>query len=361
MTRHSVDYLKRDDGDSHKRFHRGYFVWFDVPDNPACWLLGHFPRVRVIETKYSDPYRVVDCRICGRRPAVSEAEIARLSKGINPRQLAAQQLEAARRDPKGVVKGIERRSAWRPARVEAHIEVVIPRKVKPEFLVRFHLGTKGSETPVDAHAGIGGAAVFVGTSAFARAAHALTRGQGRDLSLRLHSGALWWEAWISEDRRSRGGRWRSAPWSNAVKHRPYLSRSGNVSVNPLDYLFGGPARYSYESAGEPVEARMTPREGYDGDGPYVVRWQLERQTLGRKRGPKKLSWTAAWECDQGIPVRNHDWKGDTITASSVSLTDEQANGDWLTAATEALTADISSDREHYDYTWPGAEHYLTGA
>lgn len=324
------------------RFDRSWHLWATLPDNPVCWLLGHTPRVGVQESRYISPYVRIDCRVCGRRYNWPYGP----PKGQDQREHMARRVEVARRDPDMVRRSVaedDRRDNWPHTGMELGAQVVVPRRPRPEVSLRFHLGGLGSETPVDAHASIGGFGVYVNTSLFGRVAEALTRGQGRELTLRVQDGHAYWKAWTSEDGHPLHHHRR---WS---KYRSWACRDGNLSLRPLDYLHGGPRKYHREPIDKTRTVLVRTNEGTE----HVVDMTLCRGTIARPHGPVlSTSLEARWECKEGIPVRNHEWKGDEVYASSVTLPDYtplDPPGAWLPFAMDALRANITRDRRHHEW------------
>lgn len=161
--------------------------------------------------------------------------------------------------------------------------------------------------------------------------------QSKVTGVEIHNGHLWWSIW-----RDRDGGWRSrAPWTERI-------RNGSVRVNPLDILLG-PARYSYDNVGEPVEATVRMPHGDD----HQVGLQLQRRTLGRKRWPRKRrAWTVDWTCEPGIPTKPGN-RG-RIMGSGVDVSDAVvSSGTWPAAAAAAIAARMTEDRRRYD--WQPAE------
>lgn len=216
---------------------------------------------------------------------------------------------------------------------------VIAQKPKPEFSVRFHAGNLGSETPFDAHLTVAGTGVYLGTTLGRRAAHILSLGEktyrgrklygGRDLSLALHNGRLWWHVWTDPTDWSRG---RFAGW-----------RERSLTVNPADILLGGPKRGSHEDVAGTEAVIVLP------EGEQHLKLTLRRATWGRPKGRKDHSWNVDWSATPGISVRPDDgWKG-PVTGSSVNITDQQAAGDWAAAAMAALHGWVKETRARYGY------------
>jgi hypothetical protein len=78
------------------------------------------------------------------------------------------------------------------------------RKPKPEFSIRFHVGTGASSTPFDGHLTILGSGIYWGITAGRRVAGWITREsahryEGRDLAVDLTRGRLSWKFWTHPD------------------------------------------------------------------------------------------------------------------------------------------------------------------
>lgn len=246
-------------------------------------------------------------------------------------------------------------------RIEGKVEVAFrPDLGKGGF--RLHLGDRGSETPVDGMLDLGRVAIFWGINApgLGRLCERIGRGHKRDLSLRIHDGKLWWKVWFDDDggydRHHNCDSWRQPklwPWSaGRRKHRGWMClRDGNIDLNPLDALWGH--RYFHY---EDVEKRaaLVPVGEFPGDE-YGVHFTLQRQTRGRNFGPawarKRTDegWAASWDASPGIPVRNHDWKGDEVLGSAERV--PSADG-WLPHAVNSLAERIRRDRIRYGYRPP---------
>lgn len=341
--------------------------WFDLPLNPVCWLFGHKARVKVVEPTYSKPWRLVECRVCGRRysgrdyqssammltrklggpdAVVTRRQLMDLEQAEGER-LVAGQVEYARTNPREVAQSCSGREGYGNAQLVLGAELWArhPRFIKDRLGVRFHIGGRGSETPFDWHVDLGVVAGYFSIGGVGgRFCQWLGRGHGRDLSLALHNGKLWWKVWYDgdcgNDEHHRCDKRRPAWWSRETKYRSWRClRDGSLAVNPLDYVFGGELKYSYEDVGPKRDAFVTVGPTTD-----LVTFQLQRQFHARPRGPKRMSWVASWEANPGIRVRNHDWKGDTILGSAEPVS---GRTNWLPEAVASLERRVARDREHY--------------
>lgn len=213
--------------------------------------------------------------------------------------------------------------------VNGHLEVVVA-KPQPEFSIRFHVGTLGSETPWDGHLTIANTGFYWGLSIAQKLADRLTRctahrWDGRDISIWVFHGRLHWRIWIHPDNWTRG---EFAKW-----------RENSVDVNPLDIVFGRP-RYWYEDA-EQIGLTIDLPEGS-----YPVVAKLQQQLHGRPKAKRRRrSWSLDVRADKGIPNRydkSDGWKGDRVYRFGVKLA--QHRTDWPIDAKAAITARILNDR-----------------
>ena len=194
--------------------------------------------------------------------------------------------------------------------------------VKPRLSFRLHVGTRGSETPLDAHLDVLGNAVYVNTSIGRRLAHALSRGVSKTIAFRLEDGKLWYTLWANEHSYRRGDR-----------------RQGALTVSPAELLWG-PKRYSYEDlAVADVEITMP-------DGQYPVTLTLQRCRYGRAR--RRLvdqGYVVDWNAPRGIPTHfDHSggWKGDRTYGSAIALPERR--NDWPADAGQLLMAWVMEQR-----------------
>lgn len=331
MHTHSIDY--RADRGSRGLVNRGYFVWFGLPDNPLCWLLGHAPRVVLVEARRVDPYVYIDCRRCGRRYAGRTTPVP----------------VASARDPylRGNIEAdTDRRGHWGAVKAEASAQVVIG-KGHTLAGISVGLGGLGSETPIDVAVSLPGLAVYANTSLGRRVCEKITRGQGsREFRFEVDGGFRDGRDWTL----------RLTPW--ARKHEsatadPWWVRGWRVRLHPADRLWGE-RRYTYEPVGEPVEATVRMPDGDD----HPVTLQLRRETFGRPRGgPQRHGWTVDWHCDGGIPYRSdRSWKGDTIIGSGAAVTDAAVDaGRWPADACAAIADSLAKMRSRYGWRAPEPE------
>lgn len=223
-----------------------------------------------------------------------------------------------------------------------------------------HFGNRSSETPVDFSCSLFRLAFYLHLSwpGLGMLCEKLGRGHKRNLSLSFHGGGMWWQLWYDDDggydQHHRCDGWRKPklwPWSmGRDKHRGWMClRDGNIDLNPLDAIWGN--RYYERETIDTIETVVN--IGEFPDDFYTVEFTLQKMSRARKYGPSWVrhrteeGYSVDWKCKGGIPVRNHEWKGDTVLASSVKVA---TNGDdWLCEATENLIKDMKEDRLHYNY------------
>lgn len=244
-------------------------------------------------------------------------------------------------------------------KVNQQLEIVWMKKVSPGFC--FHIGDRGSETPVDVMVSFYWLAFFYGAN-FPRLGDICDKvGQGhkRNISLKAHGGQLWWELWHDDD----GGydRWHRRqcdqcrkpklwPWSQGRdKYRSWMClREGNIPLNPLDALWG--ARYFHREVLEEKYAWVFVDQ-FPGDR-YDVRFRLERVFRYREHGPKwarhktDCCYDVDWYHNPGIPTQNHDWKGDNTLGSGFSDMDKET---WESQAVMKLIDWVKTERNRRGY------------
>jgi hypothetical protein len=378
---------------------------FDLPDNPVCWLLGHRAKVKVVESRFASmkAWVRIDCRVCGRRytpdrkwstpsqvlmrqagttsPVVTPADLYRLEQELQA-EMAARHVELARTNPAAIVESASGREGYATTTLELNAELHwrgLKGLKRGHGGVRLHTGTRGSETPLDAHVDLGFAAGYFSVGGvLGRWCHFLGGGHGRDLSLSVHGGHLWWKLWYDgdsgNDEHHRCDKWRRPPWPWSLGRRKYrgwlCARDGSIELNPLDAWFGSP-KYDYDKS-EPWREALVDVGQFPGDR-YLVRFRREPYVRQREHGPRwarrPLERGVGVEFDAvireahqqpgersiqpGIPYRNHDWKGDEVCSGGVRPpAGGWPEGEWLPAAVEALIAQIKADRVRYDYRPP---------
>jgi hypothetical protein len=263
-------------------------------------------------------------------------------------------------------EGLKR--AWlRYKKFETRVEVALKKKVAPGF--QLHFGNRGSETPIDWHVSAYWLAIFgsfnaPGLGAFCEK---IGRGHKRNISLRTHDKTLWWELWYDDDMGyddwHRCDKWRKPklwPWSmGRKKHRSWMClRHGNIELNPVSAFYGSRLWLKDETFEGQTEQAMVDIQDFPGDM-YVVDFALERRQVRREHGPAwarrvvRTDYSADAKCTPGIPVRNHDWKGDEILGWSVRVSKESLRGGkWIAEAVQGTIDHVRRDRKHYNYHPP---------
>ena len=253
-------------------------------------------------------------------------------------------------------------------RIQGHLEIA--RRTKADsWGVRLHLGDRGSETPLDGMLDLGWVAFYWGVDApgLGRLCERIGRGHKRDLSLRIFDRSLWWRLWYDDDggmdSYHRCDSWRQPklwPWSlGRRKHRGWMClRDGNIDLNPVDAFYGSKLWLKDETFPEQTVRGLVPVGEFEGDE-YNVDFTLERREVKRRNGPawarrvKRVDYAVDAKCHPGIPVRNHDWKGDEILGWHVTVPHEAVeNGTWLGEAVLKTIDLVKRDRLHYGYCPP---------
>ena len=323
----SIDYLKQDGPKPGMLVHRAYHVLHVPRLMPACRVLGHRPVVDGTKG-YTNGlgherrgYRWVCCDRCGLRTSPQgDLDAAQWSIGD--------------------AYDAELPGPWPHATGGLSAEVVVGRNT-PGASVGLAVGSAGDDHTLSAHIRLSPlGAVYVHTEAFGTWLQRRLNPTGYDTRVTeagIGDGRLHWRIWAKRSEHSMATpRW----------------RDGSVVIDPRDRLLGE-LRYSYEPFGEPVAAVVRMPEGDD----HEVVLSLRRVRRGRKRGEGVLSWSAEWESGAGIPFRNHSWKGDEVTASSVEVSDGAVEqGRWAEEACAAIAVRVSAMRTRYRWRAPVDEH-----
>lgn len=199
--------------------------------------------------------------------------------------------------------------------------------------VQFTIGCAGEENTLAGHVSLGRlGALYLHTDRHGTWLQRRLNATGyvnRTTSLRVGDGRLSWQAWANQDHWSRSTpRW----------------RDGSLRIDPRDLLLGE-KRFNYDSHGEPVAGVVRMPHGDD----HPVTLQLQRQTHGRHRGRKKLSWVVDWQCKPGIPTKPGDrgW----ILGSGVPVPDRAvAQGTWPMEAAAGIAEWATKERTRYGFT-----------
>ncbi|MFG1872141.1 hypothetical protein [Micromonospora arborensis] len=149
----------------------------------------------------------------------------------------------------------------------------------------------------------------------------------RVIELRAHDGHLFWKLWGKRDHSRNDPRW----------------MGGSVQIDPRSILLG-PKRYSNTDNGAKVTATVHLPHGDQ----HPVQLQLQRQTFGRKRGRKNLSWSVDWQALRGIPTGpgGHG----RICGSGVAIPDDAvAAGNWPAVATARIAERLGAERSRNNW------------
>lgn len=209
------------------------------------------------------------------------------------------------------------------------LQVVVPRRPKARAAAKLHVGSKHSETPIDAHVILLGAGAYFNTSIGGSLAQLLTRGKSKDLEVVWHGSRLWWKLWTRGD------------GNHVVGQYPYW-REGSTVVNVLDRILGR-RRYRYTDV-DKVETTITLPEAV-----YPVTFKLQRCSYGRERGRRIESWNVDWSCYPGIPSApdRDGWKDGRVQGSGFTIPTDEA---WLYRALHGLAAWVNTERMRTGYT-----------
>lgn len=218
-----------------------------------------------------------------------------------------------------------------------HLETIV-KKPRAEFSARFHIGTKGSETPFDGHLTILGTGVYWGIESGGRLAGWITREkrhqyEGRDFAVSICDGSLSLRLWVHADTGEHG---EFAKW-----------RSAYISLSILDRIYGQ-KKYTYENLAEALIAIDMP------EGTYPVRATLQLQKHGRPKSKRHVdSHTVDVEAPKGIPThydKSGGWKGDRTYGFGVAV--KRHGDDWALDAKNAITARVFQYRADSGFREP---------
>lgn len=338
MYAHTVDRAK-DRPDPRVLLHRSYYANGLPRLIPVCRLFGHKPIVDGYDSKHNnDRSRWVACDRCGVRPDPQGA--------LDPDQWNLGQPYTG---PLTGQPGPTTESPFGPRTIgvpgpwsarptgDVGAELVIGRS--RTIGAGFKVGNPGSEHILTAHIGLGPiGALYVHTERHGQWLQRRLNPEGydsRETGFSIYDGHLSWKVWAKRDE-----------WS---KSDPKWMR-GSISIDPRDHLLG-PARNHKVDQTEDVPATVRMPEGDTHD----VTVRLERWETRRTRGRARTYWLAQWDCKQGIPVRNHDWKGDEYYSSSwviEGVTPDTPRWPLILAAKAA--EQCSRDRARYNYRAPDA-------
>jgi len=343
--RHTVDYNK-DETNPRSWLNRGYFIHGTPRLTPVCRLRGHKPVVDGYDSQYGDRDRArwIACGRCGVRPEPQgtlnpdEWQVGQRYTGpFNPRQpmspVARKKLVEL-----GHTEAISQPGAW-PTKPEGGLGAQVVIGSSRSIGIEFKVGNPGSEHTLAGYIGLGPLGCLYwhterhGT--FLQRRLNPTGYDSRVTGIDIHNGRIWWTMWARRD-----------------EHRasdPTWMR-GSAHINPAHYLLG-PRKGEVVDRTDKVDTTVHMPDGTS----YPVTVQLEKWQRGRRHGRKTSSWSLVWDCKPGIPVRNHDWKGDEYFGGSMPFPVSTAGtGQWVQAAAAIIANSCAEDRARYNYSAPAA-------
>lgn len=326
--------------------HRSYHLHGLPRLMAACRVLGHKPVIDGYDSKYGREeerrQRWVCCDRCGVRPNPQghlnpdQWSLGQRYPGpFNGRHLPEQ---AARQLAKrGIIPRPPAAPGPWPARPEGALsaELVIGRS--HSIGAQIKVGNPGSENVLAGHVTLGPVgALYVTSERFGQWVQRRLNPEGhqsRVTGFSIHDGRLWWQAWAKRDE-----------WS--AKDPKWMQ--GSVAVDPRHLLLGlVKNRKVWQTDDVPATVRMPEGDTHD------VTVRLEKWESRRKRGRARTYWLAQWDCKKGIPVRNHDWKGDETFSCSWGIDDVTPdNPRWPLILAAKAAEQCSRDRARYGYRAP---------
>jgi hypothetical protein len=348
MHRFTVDYSK-DRPDPRVLMNRGFFLHGLPRLIAVCRTFGHRPVIDGYDSKYGQGEerraRWVICGRCGIRPEpqgrldpdqwqLGQPYTGPLTGRPFPKQ-AARQLAK-----RGIVyQPPTTPGAW-PANPDSAIGAQVILGRSSLLNVGFKVGSNSSEQCLAANLSLGRlGAIYVHTEDHGRFLQRLLNGgkrlstESRQTGISLDHGRLSWSLWANRDSHS--------------KDDPKWMR-GSIHIDPRHHLLG-PVRNRKVSETDKVPAVVRMPEGDTHD----VTVQLEQWETRRTRGRARTYWMAEWDCKAGIPVRNHDWKGDETFSCSWAIEGVTPdNPRWPHIIAAAAAEDCSRDRARYNYRAP---------
>lgn len=345
MHRFTVDY-SNDRPDPRVLHNRGYFVNGLPRLIPLCRLFGHRPVVDGYDSDFGNRERArwVACDRCGIRPYPQghldpeQWNVGQRYTGpFNPGQPMSPTVRK-QLIKRGHDQGIRQPGAW-PAKPTGSVggQLVIGRSATLGMQIK--VGNVGSEQPLAGHIGLGPlGALYLHTEDYGRGIQRRLNPTGYDsrvTGIDIHRGRLYWSVWAKRDEHSA----KDPKWMR-----------GSVAIDPRHYLLG-PMKATRADATDKAEGTVHMPDGTS----YPVTVRIERWSRGRIRGRKTTSLTLVWDCKPGIPVRNHDWKGDEVFGGSFPFpTVDLESGQWVQQACAAIADHCAQDRARYNYRAPAA-------
>lgn len=348
MHRFTIDRAK-DRPDPRVLLHRSFYL-SDLPRLMlACRVLGHRPVVDGYDSKYGPEEhrhsRWVVCDRCGVRPEPQghldpdEWSVGQPYTGPTATARRLSPIVVKQLARKGITPRLQTEPGPWPARPEGSLgaELVIGRSHTIGADIK--VGNPGSEHVLAGHIGLGPlGALFVHSERFGTWVQRRlnpTGYQSREIGFRVYHGRLSWDLWAKRDERSAS----DPKWMH-----------GSFPIDPRHHLLG-PRRNHKISETEKVPAVVRMPEGDTHD----VTVRLEKWETRRTRGRATTHWLAQWDCKAGIPVRNHDWKGDETFSCSWHIEGVTPdNPRWPHIIAAKAAEQCSRDRARYGYRPPVA-------
>lgn len=348
MHRFTIDRLK-DRPDPRVLLHRSYYASSLPRLIPRCRLFGHKPVVDGYDSQYGPQEhrrrRWVCCDRCGVRPEPQG--------NLDPDQWQLGQLytgptTTARRLSPAVVRQLARKGITPRESTEPGTWPTDPEGALGAELVIGHshsigadikVGNPGSEHVLAGHIGLGPlGALYLHTERYGTWVQRRLNPSGhqsREVGFSIYHGRLSWQMWAKRDEHSAS----DPKWMR-----------GSIPIDPRHHILG-PRRNRKVATTEDVPAVVRMPEG----DTHEVTVRLEQWESRRTRGRATTYWTAQWDCKAGIPVRNHDWKGDETFSCAWGIKGVTPdNSRWPHIVAAAAAEQCTRDRARYDYRAPEA-------
>ncbi|GIH26055.1 hypothetical protein Aph01nite_43650 [Acrocarpospora phusangensis] len=211
-------------------------------------------------------------------------------------------------------------------------ELVVGRTFRA-FSVELKIGNAGSENKVAAHLQIWPfGALYLSFGSFGTWLQRRLNPVGYDsrgIELSAGEWRISWKLWAKRNEWSRD----DPKWMQ-----------GSISLDLIEHIYG-PKRYNYENVGEPQQITVRMPHGDD----HEATVQLQRQTLGRRRGRKRYAWVVDWTAEGGIPTRPGEDRGG-VWSSAVEVPDAAVeDGGWPMVAAACIASALTADRVRRGY------------